>query len=496
MTTTQTGSLLQRPIPDNQSTLNAWEQIQQSLEETLGEHIYRGWFAHSRMESLEGGVLTIGLPSEYFATQIRNHYQDLIDKIYLTLPDLEVGEVRFIVCQSTAVEAVEQGIQIGSKSEYTAPVQPRLSYNEPPRTLEAHVEHDGNRTALLLARAVAEADPGSVFPFFIIVGEPATGKTLLMTAMWNRMKAHQRCKPSFKPRAFTTRRFKNDYVNGSREKGKDGLKWLDELPDCDLLCFDDFHILSGGSPSTQEVILGLVKDFVQRNPKGQVIMTMNCHPCNFKVSYKSEYAKKGDENPAKWMESILRGACVVTIRPPNSEALLKIAKLKVSTWKDVSITTEAIQAIIDGLGDGDSREIDIILSTCYTLAFLGNKVVDANLVSRVVKDRTGKSTPKPVTAGLIIETTAGFFGLKVSEMKGHSREKKYCQPRQVAMSLCFLHLKMTDPEIGKIFGKDRATVCNARSSVTKKLETDDRFAEQFEDLQRRLGLVPMTMPLE
>ncbi|HOE65700.1 MAG TPA: DnaA N-terminal domain-containing protein, partial [Candidatus Hydrogenedentes bacterium] len=57
---------------------NPWELAQTRLQERLDEHSYKNWFSQTRFVSYDNGSLTIGVPSQFFADWLRDHYIEAI----------------------------------------------------------------------------------------------------------------------------------------------------------------------------------------------------------------------------------------------------------------------------------------------------------------------------------------------------------------------------------------------------------------------------------
>ena len=69
---------------------------------------------------------------------------------------------------------------------------------------------------------------------------------------------------------------------------------------------------------------------------------------------------------------------------------------------------------------------------------------------------------------MIMKTVAGYFEIKVSDLKSKNRSRQISIPRQIAMYLCREYTKLSLPDIGRQFGgKDHTTVIFAHKKMTK-----------------------------
>ena len=74
---------------------NPWELAQNRLQEVMDSHSYDNWFSQTRFESLEGGNLVVGVPSQFFANWLRDHYLEAISaSLREVIPDFK--DVQFI----------------------------------------------------------------------------------------------------------------------------------------------------------------------------------------------------------------------------------------------------------------------------------------------------------------------------------------------------------------------------------------------------------------
>ena len=65
------------------------------LRGILDEHSYKNWFSQTRFVSFRDGLLTVSVPSKFFADWLRDHYMDAINEsVHEVLPDFR--EIRFI----------------------------------------------------------------------------------------------------------------------------------------------------------------------------------------------------------------------------------------------------------------------------------------------------------------------------------------------------------------------------------------------------------------
>lgn len=77
------------------------------------------------------------------------------------------------------------------------------------------------------------------------------------------------------------------------------------------------------------------------------------------------------------------------------------------------------------------------------------------------------------------------FGVDVYEDTNH-RDRELVDARRIFMSLMVKHTKRTQASIGRILGKDHATVIHAVRTTENLCQTDVRFKEVYDLIDNRI----------
>ena len=100
----------------------------------------------------------------------------------------------------------------------------------------------------------------------------------------------------------------------------------------------------------------------------------------------------------------------------------------------------------------------------------------------VMDDNTGVLSPE-----MVMKDVAGYFKIKVSDLKSPKRNQKFTTPRHVAMYLCRELCQMSFPEIGRSFGKrDHSTVMHACRKIGINKNTDLELRRHLQMLMRKI----------
>ncbi len=110
------------------------------------------------------------------------------------------------------------------------------------------------------------------------------------------------------------------------------------------------------------------------------------------------------------------------------------------------------------------------------------KPIDIDLARNALQDIVASSY-KVITADLIIDATAKYYRIKISDILGKKRTRNIARPRQVAMSLTKELTNLSLPNIGDAFGgRDHTTVMHGVKAVAKLREEDPELAQDYEKL--------------
>ena len=90
----------------------------------------------------------------------------------------------------------------------------------------------------------------------------------------------------------------------------------------------------------------------------------------------------------------------------------------------------------------------------------------------------------------VIQVVAQYFDVQHEDLLGKSREKRLAFPRQIIMYIMREELKSSYPAIGnELGGRDHTTAMHAYDKISRELENNERFRQDFENIRQRL-LIP------
>lgn len=325
-------------------------------------------------------------------------------------------------------------------------------------TFDTLVEGKGNRIAAAAAQSIAE-NPGQSYNPFFLYGSTGLGKTHLVQAIGN---ALLKSRPDAKVRYMHSDDYIRSFMNAVRNNSYDVFK--QQYKQYDLLIIDDIQFIKG-KDRTMEEFFYLYNHF--HNEKKQLILTCDVLPAKI-------------EDMDDRLKSRFSWGLTLELEPPELEMRVAILQKKAES-AGVNLTDEAA-FFIANLIRSNVRELEGAFNRVSASSRFMNKPIDIDLARDALQDIIAVKH-KVITADLIIDATAKYYRIKISDILGKKRTRNIARPRQVAMSLTKELTNLSLPSIGDAFGgRDHTTVMHGVKAVAKFREEDPELAQDYEKL--------------
>lgn len=325
-------------------------------------------------------------------------------------------------------------------------------------TFNTLVEGKGNRLAAAAAQSIAE-NPGQSYNPFFLYGKSGLGKTHLVQAIGNELLKNR---PDAKVRYMHSDEYVRGLMAAHRNQTFDAFK--QQYKQYDLLIIDDIQFIKG-KDRTMEEFFYLYNHF--HSEKKQLIMTCDVLPAKI-------------EDMDDRLKSRFSWGLTLEIEPPELEMRVAILQKKAES-SGVSISEEAA-FFIANLIRSNVRELEGAFNRVSASSRFLNKPIDMDLAREALQDIIAEKH-KVITADIIIDATAKYYRIKMSDILGKKRTRNIARPRQVAMSLTKELTNLSLPSIGDAFGgRDHTTVMHGVKAVAKLREEDAELAQDYEKL--------------
>ena len=461
--------------------MNLWDRILDNLQEKINGQSFNTWLRPTQQLSFADGMLRVEVPSLLFVDWINKNYLPMIRESARALECADL-DVRFTSRQtagapvrgSFAGMALQQaydapnggtpqgGAGIGRNGSLRFPGQPPAvpptTGLNPRYTFDSFVVSSSNQLAHAAAMRVADQPSGAYNPLFIY-GGVGLGKTHLMHAIGSHV---NRIMPGLRHLYISTETFMNELINSIRfEKTID---FKERYRKVDLLLIDDIQFLAG-KERTQEEFFHTFNALYESQK--QIVLTSDCQPRDIPTLEER-------------LRSRFEWGLIADIQPPDLET--KVAILRKKAEAENIHLDEDVALFISSRTRSNIRELEGSLIRLIAFASLTGRKIDLEMAKETLKDLID-DRGRSITVEAIQKVVAGYYRMKVTELKARNNAKHVSFPRQVAMYLC---KKLTDkslPGIGAQFGnKHHSTVIHALRKIDAMRQKDKEFDRIIEGL--------------
>src|SRR5688572_32453543 len=464
-----------------------WNDCLEVIRENVGEENYNTWFKPINPLRVEGDVLTIQVPSQFFYEWLEDNYVPVLKRAIHTVLG-PTGRLEYSVVvdsgnQQTPPVSVNYPVNgagnrrsgVGNGAFTADEYSPFSLRALNPQTINSRlntaysfdnfVEGDCNRLARSAGVAVAKKPGVTSFNPLMLYGGVGVGKTHLVQAVGNEIKNNL-------PDKIVLYVDQNDFTNqflGALQNNK-----LQEFQNfylqVDLLILDDVQFLAGRE-KTQEMFFHIFNQLHQSGK--QIIMTSDCPPRDLKGFQERLLSR------FKW-------GLTADLQEPDFETKLAIINNKMES-DGIEIPRDVSEYLAYSV-DTNLRDMEGVLNSLIFHATLLKKEIDLELAKEVLKNIV-KEIQSDVSVDFIQKTVAESFKIDPEVMKGKIKKREIVIPRQVAMYFCKRYTQLTLALIGENFGgRDHSTVIHALESVEDMMKTDANFKSSVEELGKKLKL--------
>lgn len=340
--------------------------------------------------------------------------------------------------------------------------QGTIQFN-PKYTFDSFVIGKSNQIAYAAARAVAE-NPGQKFNPLVIYGGVGLGKTHLLHAIGNYVKANN---PNLNVLYVTCEKFTNDYIYSlqASSKEKSISAFREKYRNVDVLIVDDFQFISNKT-ETKEEFFHTFNDLYQNNK--QVIIASDRHP-------------KEIPNLADRLLTRMLSGLTQDIQSPDYETRVAVLKRK-AMEENYNIEDEVFSYLAERI-DTNVRELEGCLAKVHFYAGIhGRHFASMADAEEVMKD--DQPEKEAISANDIIDAVCKYYNVSRQDVTGKKKNKEIVEPRQMCIYLITELIDLPLTSIGGYFGgKDHTTIMHSRDKIAEQIKTNTRTKTAITDLK-------------
>ena len=332
-------------------------------------------------------------------------------------------------------------------------------------TFDSFVVGPSNEFIYAAAKAVAE-NPGDSYNPLFIHGGTGLGKTHILMAIANYLKIY---KPSLKVLYATCEQFTNQFIEGiSKGKGTNAsADFRRRYRNVDVLLIDDVQFLAT-KQGIQTEFFHTFNELVMQNK--QVVLTSDRPPKEIEVLEER-------------LRTRFEGGLLADVQPPELETRIAILKRKAEEQK-CSINIKVLTYIAE-MNDSDIRTLIGKLTRVIFASKLHEKPITIELVNDAIKESAGERQEE-LQAEDIINCVCNFYKVDKKELLSKKKTKEIALARQVSMYLVLDMMSLPQLTVGKIFGRDHATVIYTRDKISEQMETDSKLSVEISDIKKKI----------
>ena len=449
-----------------------WKRLLDRARQDIPEQTFRTWLEPTEALSIEGNVISIGVPDQFAADWNESKHADLFANyapIALGYPlkvVFRVNEERkkrsqmdfFVAPLATSSAAVKN-----QQSASLAQLSDRYTFDH-------FVIGKSNELAVAAAHAVAQA-PGKVYNPLFIYGDTGLGKTHLMQAIAHEIVERN---PQTRITFVGTEQFTNELVSAIQTRSNAAFRR--HYRETDLLLVDDVHFLKG-KEATQEEFFHTFNALYEAGR--QIVLTSDRAP--------SEIA--GLESR---LVSRFQWGMVADIELPDFEHRVAILKQKAQLdHLEFTIPDDVIRFIAENVRSS-VRELEGSIIKLLAYASLKHQDISVDVAREALRDKlrpdtSTDGTQPALSIPTIQQTVAREWGVTPEGLRSKTRTKTLTLPRQIAMFLARELLGTQLMEIGHAFGgRDHSTVIHSIEKITEATQSDPVFKTRVDKVRSTL----------
>lgn len=464
--------------------IEAWDNCLLIIRDIVPPTTFRTWFGPIKPIKLDGSVLTIRVPSDFFPEYIEEHLIDVLSSSMKRVigPDAKlVYEVPMVKDTVISYPAGTQQKEI-KNPDIAIPNEKILNITDPyvipgvkkgvhvesnlnnNYTFENFIEGDCNRLGKTAGMEIAKKPGTTAFNPLFLYGGSGLGKTHLAQAIGIEIK---KLYPEKVVHYVTANRFQTHYVDSvmARNALNDFLHFYQSM---DVLIVDDVHEFAD-KPGTQTAFFQIFNYLHQLGK--QLILT----------SDRSAVNMKGLEDR---LLSRFKWGLTTELMPPDFDTRLAILRSK-SFREGINLSDDILEYIASKV-TSNVRELEGTLISLIANATLTKKSITLSLAQQLI-DKIVSIPKNDMSIDRIKNTVCDYFGISSERLLSNSRKREIVQARQIAM---YLSRNMTNTSLAtignEIGGRNHATVLYACNTVCDLMDTDRTFRQYILDIEKKL----------
>ncbi len=455
--------------------IDVWKEFLDIVREEAGSRIVETWFkviVFDRWDAVQKVIYLI-TPNSFVYNWVQKHYMSMMQLHLGRLLHVEMPRIEFVIqgvekkvtgaVKEKAVNVIPASILSSGKGLIRAGHKKLVAFNQN-YLFDNFIVGPSNSLAYAASRAVTE-QPGLRYNPLFIYGKSGLGKTHLMYAIGNEIKARYKDASVLYQ---TADRFVTEFISAIRFNKVHTFQ--ERYHAIDVLLIDDMQFISN-KEHTQEAFFHIFNALYES--RKQIVFSSDAYPHDIK-------------GIAERLRSRLTSGLVTDIREPSLET--KIAILKKKSSMNEEQLADDVAHFIASQGFCNIRELEGALIRVTAFAALTKQQITIDLAQKVLLRVYHNPENNLVNFKKILKGIEKYSSYTLHDLCFKNRNKELSEARHLAM---FLMKKMTGKSLrdigGFLGGRDHSTVMHGLQKIEEHIKQDAVLQEKVKRLEREIS---------
>ena len=460
-----------------------WEEFLKIIREEVGSRVVETWFKAVTLSHWDASKKTMHLqvPNAFIKQWVSTHYTKLFqyhlgrllhqESIHILFIDAFTEPLKKAVIPITPLHELlpetSQNKLLVEKESSTTVTTKYSSKNKAPLNNEYLFKNfilgPSNQLAHAAAQAVAES-PGTLYNPLFIYGNSGLGKTHLLHAIGNAIKATRK---KVVVLYQTADRFVNEFINAIRF---DKIALFEaRYKTVDVLLIDDIQFISN-KEQTQEAFFHIFNALY--DARKQIVFTSDSFPRDI-------------QGLAERLRSRLEGGMITDIQTPTLETKIAILKKKAELHNEQ--LSDEVACFIASCALNNIRELEGALIRVLAFSSLTQQPLSLEIAQKVLS-KVKETRNVPVSLKKIAHVITLHYSLHIQDLRSAKRDKDLSLVRHITM---YLMKKITSSSLAELATflrrKNHSTVIHALEKIEKTALTDPSFLLTLTELEEKIN---------
>ncbi|MBM3202144.1 MAG: chromosomal replication initiator protein DnaA [Chlamydiae bacterium] len=434
-----------------------WIEFLAFVKKSCSNAEYQNWLAPINVLEITTESITLEVPNVFVREYLLDNYKRELAHFLPTRENQEPA-IDFVIAEAkpATIEAA-----VVKDEPIAAPAIIDLKLNRS-YTFDHFIEGPSNQFVKSAALGVASRPGKSYNPLFIH-GGVGLGKTHLLHSIGHYISDKHK---KLKVQCITTEGFINDLVESLRSKSVDQMKKF--YRSLDVLLVDDIQFLQSRL-NFEEEFCNTFESLINQNK--QIVITSDKPPSQLKLSER--------------LIARMEWGLVANIGIPDLETRVAILQYK-AELKGLKIPSQVAFFIAEHIFN-NVRQLEGAINRLSAYSGLMGFDITQEIAENTLGEMLQYVPHKKVTVDSILKSVSSMFNVRVSDLRGTSRQKEVAFPRQVAMYLAKELINDSLMKLASAFGgKTHSTLLHSWNKIRKQIESDETLRRQIQMTKQNL----------